>query len=135
MYIAASKKDCYLGAIPIAREIKAPQNYLSKILKNFTRLGLLESQRGSGGGVRLVKSAADIFLYDIVEPIENLSSKPTCFMNKLCCGPEPCKHHAAWTKLHENYIEFLKTVSIGDLVEQNKIDPDLFVMPGIRKEK
>lgn len=135
MYLAAQPGNNFIGALPLARKIQAPQNYLSKILQQLTANGLLESQRGSGGGIRLIKDANQIFLHEIVEPIEHLSTQSTCFMNKLCCGPTPCKHHAKWTRLHEDFISFLKSVSIGELVEQNSIEPHLFTMPGIRKEE
>ena len=47
----------YAGAGRIAQEISAPQNYLGKLLQSLADEGLVESQKGLGGGFRLARSA------------------------------------------------------------------------------
>jgi Rrf2 family protein len=135
IYLATIQSDSFVGATHLAKTIDAPTNYLSKVLQQLTHQGLLESQRGARGGIRLAKPAATITLFDIAEPIERVSTQAKCFMNKLCCGARPCRHHADWTKLHTDFLNFLKKVNIEDLVKQNQVDHDRFMMPGIRKDE
>lgn len=134
VFMAVQPGGVYVGASAVAREIDAPQNYLGKVLQQFVQAGLLDSQRGANGGLRLRAGGMDLTLFDIVEPIEHLTRQPSCFMGKLCCGPMPCRHHAAWARLHEDYVKFLKNLTIGDLVFQNSINPGHFVMPGSNRE-
>lgn len=134
MYLATCDKEATFGASHLAQQVNAPANYLGKILQQLTTCHLLRSQRGLGGGVRLAKDAEEISLFDIVEPIEHVSSRAHCFMNRLCCGPQPCRFHARWTKIHQDFIDFLKEVTVKDLVTQNKIAPETFLIPGTRKE-
>ncbi len=133
-YLATVSEEQYVGAATIAREIDAPQNYLGKVLQQFVLAGMLESQRGSGGGVRLVRSAEALTLFNIVDPVEHLSSQPRCFMGQLCCGPQPCEHHAAWEGLHNQYVQFLKNLTIMDLVKNNSLSTGQFMMPGKKRE-
>ena len=60
----------YGGAARIAQEIGAPQNYLGKLLKALAEEGLVESQKGLGGGFRLARNPQEISLLDVIEPIE-----------------------------------------------------------------
>ncbi|KAF1081245.1 MAG: hypothetical protein GQF41_2513 [Candidatus Rifleibacterium amylolyticum] len=119
IWLAAQPSDKYVGAGAIAAAIEAPQNYLGKLLQQFCAVGLLESQRGAGGGVRLALPADKITLLQIVDPIEHLSQRRNCFMGQLCCGPQPCAYHRQWMKLHSDYVKFLESVTLAGLAQQN----------------
>ena len=59
----------YKGASSIADETGAPRNYLGKLLQLLSRRGLVESQKGLGGGFRLSQSSGNISLFDVVDAI------------------------------------------------------------------
>lgn len=118
-YLAAQPAGKYLGAAAIAAETGAPQNYLGKLLKQFCQNGLLQSQRGAGGGVRLAQAAENITLLQIVEPVEHLTRRQNCFMGDLCCGKQPCAYHKSWLKLHGDLVRFLDSVTLAGLVQQS----------------
>ncbi len=119
IWLAGQPVERYVGAAAIAEAVEAPQNYLGKLLQQFCEIGLLESQRGAGGGVRLALPADRITLLQIVDPIEHLSQRRHCFMGQLCCGPQPCAYHQQWMKLHSDYVEFLESVTLAGLAQQN----------------
>lgn len=129
IFMAAQPAELFLGASAMARKIAAPPNYLSKILQNFVAAGLIESQRGAGGGMRLTKKPEEISLFEIVDHIEHISRQPACFMGQLCCGPEPCGHHGEWKRINDEFAGFLKKVKIKDLVVQNSLQTGSFEMP------
>ncbi|MGE0267284.1 MAG: Rrf2 family transcriptional regulator [Candidatus Omnitrophota bacterium] len=115
--LARLDKDQFAGAVNIADKIKAPKNYLGKMLQSFSYRGLLVSQKGSGGGFQLAKEASKISLYDIVEPIENISIWSECALGmKRCSQVNPCAVHDRWSKVRDVYYQFLKTTYISDLV-------------------
>jgi Rrf2 family protein len=110
----------YAGAVRIAREIGAPQNYLGKLLKSFAEDGLLESQKGFGGGFRLARPASRITLFDVIEPIEHVSRWNGCFLGrKKCNDKSPCAVHDRWSKVRDEYLQFLKQTTLTELAESN----------------
>jgi len=105
------------GAKCIARKIKAPPNYLGKMLQSLLYKKILVSQKGFGGGFRLGKDPKKITLYEVVEPIDNVSLWSECALGlKKCSDLSPCAVHHRWKIVRNAYYEFLKTTSIADLV-------------------
>ena len=119
-WLAAQPADQFVGAAAIAAATGAPQNYLSKLLQQCCQAGLLASQRGAGGGVRLALAADKITLLQVVEPLEHLGQRRSCFVGQLCCGPQPCSYHKSWTKLHSDFVEFLASITLAALVKESE---------------
>ena len=114
--LAKLPKDECEGAASIARRIKAPQNYLGKLLQNLSTRGLVISQKGLGGGFRLAKDPQKITLYDIVEPMENVSQWSNCALGlKKCSDTNPCAIHDQWKEVKDTYIKFLQDTNLTDL--------------------
>jgi len=106
----------YAGAGEIAGEIEAPRNYLGKLLKTLADQGLVESQKGKGGGFRLARSPDSISLMEAVEPIDHLSRWSDCFLGRGRCADEsPCAVHDRWATVRDAYIQFLQQTTIADL--------------------
>jgi Rrf2 family protein len=117
--LAQMRPGEYAGATQIATEVGAPRNYLGKLLKKLASEGLVESQKGFGGGFRLALSPAKITLYDIVEPIDRVSRWNGCFLgNARCDEKAPCPVHAQWAKIREGYLHFLKKTTIAQVAEK-----------------
>ena len=105
------------GAKSIAKKIKAPQNYLGKMLQSLSYRKIVVSKKGLGGGFRLSKDPKKISLYDVVEPIDNVSLWSECALGlKKCSDTAPCAVHQSWKNVREVYYDFLKNTSIADLV-------------------
>jgi Rrf2 family transcriptional regulator, iron-sulfur cluster assembly transcription factor len=105
------------GAGSIAKKIKAPRNYLSKLLQSLAMRGFLASQRGLHGGFQLKKNPKTIKLYDIVEPIDNVSLWSGCALGmKKCSDTNPCAVHYRWKVVKDTYLDFLRNTTIADLV-------------------
>jgi len=106
------------GAVSIAKRIMAPQNYLGKLLQNLANNGLVISQKGKGGGFRLAKDPKKITLYDIVEPLENISQWSNCALGlKKCSEITPCVVHNQWKCVKDTYIKFLKETKLSKLAK------------------
>ena len=114
--LAELPDGAYAGAGEIAATIGAPRNYLGKLLKTLADTGLVESQKGKGGGFRLTRAAAKISVFEAVEPIERVSRWLGCFLGrKRCSDKAPCAVHERWRTVRESYLEFLKQTTIADL--------------------
>ncbi|MDP2653169.1 MAG: Rrf2 family transcriptional regulator [Candidatus Omnitrophota bacterium] len=116
--LARLPDDKWEGAASIAKKIRAPQNYLGKVLQGLCNEGLVESQKGFGGGFRLARPPQKISLYDIMEPIEGVSRWDGCFMGKKQCSDNaPCAVHSRWSSVRESYLAFLKATTLEDLAK------------------
>ena len=116
--LAKLKEGEWLGTGAIAQKIKSPQNYLGKMLQSFAIMGLVVSQKGLGGGFRLAKGAEKITLFDVVEPIENVSVWSGCALGmKKCSDSNPCAVHYQWKTIKDQYLNFLKKTTVASLVK------------------
>jgi Rrf2 family protein len=62
----------------IAETTKVPAAYLSKILQNLTRKGLIHSQRGLHGGFILAQDPRDLTIWDVVQAVEPIQRIREC---------------------------------------------------------
>jgi Rrf2 family protein len=77
----------------IAEATRVPKDYLSKILQNLAKKGIVQTQRGVGGGISLAKSPDELTILDVVnavDPIVRISSCPLKLANH---GENLCPLH------------------------------------------
>jgi Rrf2 family iron-sulfur cluster assembly transcriptional regulator len=106
----------------LAKAADIPANYLSKILLTLRNAQLVDTTRGSGGGYRLHKPAAEIFLIDVVELFDGLSrSKPACFLQhqKPCSSSSSCGAHVLWADVQARYLGFLVSTPLSALAPKD----------------
>ena len=116
--MARLKPGEYAGAVRIADAVGAPQNYLGKLLQQLAGEGLVESQKGFGGGFRLARAAGKISLYDIVEPLERISRWNGCFLGQVKCESHaPCAVHDRWSQIRKGYLDFLQNTTVEEVAE------------------
>lgn len=112
----------YAGAAEVAGDIDAPRNYLGKLLKTLADEGLVESQKGKGGGFRLARGPASISLIEAVEPIDRVSRWSDCLLGRRRCSDDsPCVVHHRWAGVRDVYLGFLGETTIADLAVRGKI--------------
>ena len=117
-FLAKLEPGAFAGASQIADEVGAPPNYLGKLLRQLAETGLLESQKGFGGGFRLSRPASKISIYDVLEPIERVSKWNGCFLGRAKCSDRtPCSVHNRWSKIRQDYLSFLKETTIAEVAK------------------
>ena len=101
----------------IADGLDVPRNYLSKILHQLARAGVLNSVRGPKGGFRLAQSPADITLAQVIGPVEPALSDRLCLLGRpICSDDDPCAAHSHWQQLSADLTRFLDETTLADLV-------------------
>lgn len=110
------------GGQDIARELDIPANYLSKLLQQLCRHGILSSRKGWGGGYQLAKKPYKISVGDIVEPFEGSSGPRECILGKDRCTDEnPCPLHGYWKQIKSIHEVMTSRVTVADLVQSAKM--------------
>lgn len=77
----------------IAEVTRVPMPYLSKVIQALVRAGLIHSQRGLHGGIRLLKPPGSITVYEVVEAIEPLQRITSCPLGLESHGTHLCPLH------------------------------------------
>jgi Rrf2 family protein len=115
--LAALAPGEYGRTSQIAESAGVPRNYLGKILFLMSRRGLVESQRGLGGGFRLSRGANLISLHDVIDSVEDIARWNECaFGEKTCSEEHPCALHGRWGRVRDAYFSLLKNTSVGELL-------------------
>jgi Rrf2 family nitric oxide-sensitive transcriptional repressor len=77
----------------IAEGTQVPMNYLSKVLQQLTRAGLIASQRGLGGGFRLVLPPEVMTVYDVVNTVDPVQRITNCPLHLRAHRDQLCPMH------------------------------------------
>ena len=117
IFLARNVEETPVSGPRIAAAAGVPRKYLSAILADLVRDGLLEGTRGKSGGFRLARSARQIRLAQVVAPFEPVkSAKKTCpFGNAVCSDRNPCVAHDRWTKVNAGLSRFLEETTLEDV--------------------
>jgi Rrf2 family transcriptional regulator, nitric oxide-sensitive transcriptional repressor len=119
MYCAACQlRDQPVTITEIADSPGISRSHLTKIVHQLGTQGLLETTRGRGGGMRLIKPAADINVGAVVRQTETDFAMVECFEGgSNHCGLSPhCRLKGVLHQATDAYLAVLDAVSLADLV-------------------
>lgn len=77
----------------IAKATRVPRAYLSKVLQSLARAGLVQSQRGLGGGMTLTHLAESLTILDVVNAVEPIPRIRRCPLGIAAHGVHLCPLH------------------------------------------
>lgn len=93
-------------------------NHLVKVVHNLTKLGLVSSSKGRGGGLVLAKSPNDINIGKVVGILENESALVECFSENGKCKLNPaCKLKVALSKAKKSFYKTLEEFTLNDIIK------------------
>ena len=104
-----------LAAISQRQQISL--SYLEQLFGKLRRHSLVESTRGPGGGYTLGRRADDITVADIILSVDEPLDATHCGGKENCQGDSRCMTHDLWASLNAKMVEFLDSVSLQKLVE------------------
>ncbi|MFN8895881.1 MAG: Fe-S cluster assembly transcription factor [Betaproteobacteria bacterium] len=95
-------------------------SYLEQLFGKLRRHELVESTRGPGGGYSLGRPAAEITVADIIVAVDEPIDATGCAGSENCMGDDSgkCMTHDLWAGLNQRMIEFLDSVSLKKLVDE-----------------
>jgi len=103
----------------VAEALDVPRNYLSKILHQLVRTGILQSSRGVQGGFRLSKPVDEVVIARVIEQFDPISPKRTCILGRAeCSDSHPCPAHNRWKGISQRVRFFFNKTTVGDLLRE-----------------
>ena len=93
-------------------------SYLEQLFGKLRRHQLVESTRGPGGGYSLARKASEITVADIIVSVDEPIDATHCGGKENCLGESGrCMTHDLWTSLNQRMVDFLDSVSLQKLVD------------------
>ncbi len=122
-----------LAAISQRQQISL--SYLEQLFGKLRRHELVESTRGPGGGYTLGRKASDITVADIIVSVDEPLDATHCGGKENCQGSDAgrCMTHDLWASLNARMVEFLDSVSLQKLADDQLAKG--FVVEGVGTPK
>jgi Rrf2 family protein len=116
-WLAACPAQTAVLGRDMARKLRIPADYLSKVLATLARAGVLDASRGAKGGYRLARPARRIKLMEVVELFEGKRARPGCLLrpDRPCRASSACSAHHAWSEVRSTYTDFLMKTTVEQI--------------------
>ncbi len=100
-------------------------SYLEQLFGKLRRHEIVESVRGPGGGYNLARRAEDVTVADIIIAVDEPLDATQCGGKENCHSSDHkngarCMTHDLWATLNAKMVDYLDSVSLKDLVDQQK---------------
>jgi Rrf2 family iron-sulfur cluster assembly transcriptional regulator len=104
----------------ISQRQKISLSYLEQLFGKLRRNGLVDSVRGPGGGYCLAGDMAAVSVADIIIAVDEPIDTTQCGGKQNCHDEGKCITHDLWANLNQHIIDYLRAVSLKQLVDEQK---------------
>lgn len=95
-------------------------SYLEQLFGKLRRHELVASVRGPGGGYTLAKPSETVSVADVIIAVDEPLDATQCGGKQNCHDEGRCMTHDLWTNLNKRMFEYLASVTLACLVEQQR---------------
>ena len=107
------------GFREIAENIDSPGQFTAKILQGLTRMGLVASAKGRGGGFFFRDPAAPLTLFRVIQVTEGDGFFTRCGFGLTRCDKEhPCPLHNDYSVIRDKYYRLVTRETIQSLARK-----------------
>lgn len=109
----------------LAEHHRVSKNHLMKIVNALAREGLLETTRGRGGGLRLLRPAGEIRIGDIVRGCETDFRLVECFDpgDIHCVLGRGCRLKGVFSRALQAFLAKLDQATLADIIVPQPLAP------------
>ena len=127
--LAEHQTDEFISLKGIAERQEISEKYLESIIRMLVKARLLESLRGKGGGYRLKKSPDQYTVDSILRLTEESLAPVSCLEEgaDACPKQAKCRTLQLWQGLDKVIHDYLKNVTIADLMEHGTAGDDYII--------
>lgn len=104
----------------IAERQKISLSYLEQLFGKLRRNNLVASVRGPGGGYCLAKPMEQMSVADIIRAVDETLDATQCGGKGNCQDDHPCMTHTLWTSLNQRMYDYLSSVHLSELVNEQR---------------
>lgn len=118
--LALREADGPVTLAGISERQKISLSYLEQLFGKLRRHALIASVRGPGGGYCLAKQASEVSVADIITAVDEPLDATQCGGKENCHDEHRCMTHDLWSNLNKRMYEYLNSVSLADLANQQR---------------
>ena len=96
-------------------------SYLEQLFCKLKNFKVVTSRRGPGGGYVLNKKSSEISLHEIITAVEENMDQTQCGGSMNCNKDKPCTTHNVWTGLNKIISDYMKNITIEDVISNQVI--------------
>lgn len=122
--LLASGSGSSLTTDEIARRTHVPRGYLSKVLQQMARAGLVHAQRGLHGGFTLSRQPEEITILEVVNAVDSIPRIRECPLGLKTHGKKLCSLHRRLDDASALIEQTFARTTLGDvLADPSKRQP------------
>lgn len=108
--------DKNISAKTISERQDVPEFFLKKTIQLLVRAGIVQTQRGSRGGVKLIKSPEELTIADVLQAIEGTLALNVCLAEgNNCPNNNICRVRSILGRTQNAMIQELSKETFADL--------------------
>ncbi|GJM25627.1 MAG: Rrf2 family transcriptional regulator [Phycisphaerae bacterium] len=117
VYLTRHSDECPLPARRIAEDLQIPRKYLSSVLHDLVRAGVLVASPGRSGGYQMQREPKNVRLQEVLAPFESMAAKRAIFPfgDIQCSDDNRCAVHKRWNCIDAAYRHFMEETSVYDV--------------------
>lgn len=119
----------------IAEATLVPKPYLSKVIQGLCRAGLVQSKRGIGGGITLVKSPSELTILDVVNAVEPIARIRQCPLGLKTHGVRLCPLHRRMDNALAMVEKAFQETTLAEVLAEPTRSHPLCELPTIKKAR
>jgi len=104
----------------ISQRQKISLSYLEQLFAKLRRRTLVDSVRGPGGGYCMAKETEQVSVADIILAVDEPIDATQCGGKENCLDDHKCITHDLWAKLNDQILDYLRGVTLKQLVDGQK---------------
>ncbi len=106
----------------IAESQQISEKYISRLIIDLRRAGMVKSVRGAKGGYRIARKPESITLLEIVEVMEGPLLVVECLASGHECGrSSQCPTREVWMALSKDIRQCMAKIKLSDLIQKARI--------------
>ena len=121
----------------IAATYGISRNHLMKVIHRLGRAGFVHTQRGKGGGIRLARSATEIYVGDVARRMEENWDLVECFRTDggKCCIRPVCTLRGVLRHGLNTLLRALDEFTVEDLLRHRRSELIELLSPGADEDR
>lgn len=127
IFASLKAEDERITIADIAEHFQISRNHLLKVVHHLSKIGLLHTTRGKGGGIELGKPAAEICIGEVIRQVESNLDIIDC--NEPPCPIQPaCKLKGVLNEAAQAFLNVLDQYTLADLLDSpEQLKPLLYM--------
>ncbi|MCL2566611.1 MAG: Rrf2 family transcriptional regulator [Alphaproteobacteria bacterium] len=91
-------------------------SYLEQLFIKLKKNNLVSSSKGPRGGYRLARNPRDIFIFDVIQAVDEKIEFLRCKSGTGCAKKGFCNSHDLWSSLMMNICNYLSSISLEEVI-------------------